>query len=145
MLRKFAVAALLVAGFGFTVAGVIAADEKKEDKTPSIKDCMAFQKKDGLPSQVEKAAKADKWEDAQKAAAELNKLGQALGKNAPPMNAEKKDEWAKVTKAFAERTDAVETAAKAKKADDVSKAVEALLDKKTCGGCHSNFKPEKKK
>jgi hypothetical protein len=136
MLRKFGVAALLLVGFAFAVSGLTAAD----DKTPSIKDCMAFQKKDGLPSQVEKAAKADKWDDAQKAAADLAKLGEALGKNTPPKNAEKKDEWEKQTKAFAERTAAVETAAKGKKADDVSKAVAALLDKKTCGGCHMNFK-----
>ena len=140
MLRKFAVAALLAAGFGFTVAGVIAADEKKEDKTPSIKDCMAFQKKDGLPSQVEKAAKADKWEDAQKASAELAKLGEALGKNKPTKGADKTDEWEKQSKAFAERTKAVDDAAKAKKGEDVTKAVAALLDRKTCGGCHSNFK-----
>lgn len=143
MVRKFGVAALLLAGFAVAVTGVIAADEKKEEKTPSIKDCMAFQKKDGLPVRVEKAAKDGKWEDAQKAAAELNKLGQALGKNEPPQNADKKDEWAKVTKAFAERTDAVEAAAKAKNADDVSKAVVALLDRKTCGGCHNTFKPKK--
>jgi hypothetical protein len=136
MLRKFGVAALLLAAFGFTLTAGIAADEK----TPSIKDCMAFQKKDGLPSQVEKAAKDGKWDDAQKAAADLSKLGAALGKNTPPKNADKKDEWEKQAKAFAERTAAVETAAKGKKADDVSKAVAALLDKKTCGGCHMNFK-----
>lgn len=143
MLRKFGVAALLLAGFALAVTGSTAADDKKDEKTPSIKDCMAFQKKDGLPSQVDKAAKADKWDDAQKAAASLAKLGEALGKNTPPQNADKKDDWAKVTKAFAERTAAVETAAKAKKADDVSKAVVALLDRKTCGGCHMTFKPAK--
>lgn len=144
MLRKFGVAALLLAGFGFTVAGVIAADEKKEDKAATIKDCMKFQGKNGLASKIETAAKADKWEDAQKASADLAKLGEAMGKNTPPMNAEKKDEWAKQTKLFAERTAAVNDAAKAKKGDDVGKAVSALLDMKTCGGCHSNFKPAKK-
>lgn len=136
MLRKIGVAALLLTGFAFTVSGLTAADEK----TPSIKDCMAFQKKDGLPSKVEKAAKDGKWDDAQKASADLAKLGEALGKNTPPKNADKKDDWEKVTKAFAERTKAVDDAAKAKKADDVSTAVAALLDKKTCGGCHGTFK-----
>jgi hypothetical protein len=140
MLRKFGVAALMLVGCAFAVSGVFAADEK----APSIKDCMAFQKKDGLPSQVEKAAKDGKWDDAQKAAADLHKLGEALGKNTPPQNADKKDMWEKVTKAFAERTAAVEKAAKAKKAEEVSTAVEALLDKKTCGGCHGTFKPAKK-
>jgi hypothetical protein len=140
MLRKFAVAALLMTGFSFTVAGVIAADEKKEEKAATIKDCMKFQGKNGLANKVGDAAKAEKWEDAQKASADLAKLGEAMGKNTPPKNADKKDEWEKQTKAFAERTKAVDTAAKAKKAEDVSKAVSALLDMKTCGGCHSNFK-----
>jgi hypothetical protein len=146
MLRKFGLAAFTLAAFALVGTLVIAADEKKKDdkkdkdEVPSIKDCMAFQKKDGLPSQIEKAAKADKWDDAQKAAADLSKLGEALGKNAPTKNADKKEDWEKITKAFADRTGAVEKAAKAKKADDVSDAVKALLDKKTCGACHGTFK-----
>lgn len=140
MLRKFAVAGLLLAGFAFAVTSLTAADEKKDEKTATIKDCMKFQGKNGLANKIDAAAKADKWDDAQKASADLAKLGEAMGKNTPPKNADKKDEWAKQTKAFAERTAAVDTAAKAKKADDVSKAVAALLDNKTCGGCHSNFK-----
>ncbi len=144
MLRKFGLAAFTLAAFALVGTLVIAADEKKKDEkkdeVPSIKDCMAFQKKDGLPSQIEKSAKADKWEDAQKAAAELNKLGEALGKNTPTKNADKKEDWEKITKAFAERTGAVEKAAKAKKADEVSDAVKTLLDKKTCGACHGTFK-----
>lgn len=149
MRRKFDLAALGVAAFAVAVSALVAADPKedpkKEEKFASIKDCMAFQDKDGLPSQVAKAAKAEKWDDAQKTAAELAKLGTDLGKNTPPRNADKKEEWEKQTKAFAERTAAVEKAAKDKKADDVSKAVEALFDRKTCGACHSTFKPEKKK
>jgi hypothetical protein len=144
MLRKFGVVALLLAGFGFTVAGVIAADEKK-DETPTIKDCMKFQGEKGLAKKIEADAKADKWDDAQKQADILVKLGESLGKNTPPLNAEKKDDWEKLTKSFNERTKAVNDAAKAKKADDVSKAVSALLDQKTCGGCHSTFKPKPKK
>lgn len=139
MLRKFGVAALLlavVAGF----ASVVVADDKKDEKAPTLKDCMKFQGRNGLATKVETAAKADKWDDAQKVSAELAKLGEALGKNTPPKNAEKKDEWEKQAKGFAERTKAVDDAAKAKKADDVSTAVKALLDQKTCGGCHSNFK-----
>lgn len=137
MLRKLGVVALLLAGFGFTVVGVVAADEK----TPTIKDCMKFQGKDGLANKVTAAAKAEKWEDAQKASGEIAKLGVALGKNTPPKNPEKKEDWEKVSKQFAEMTKAVDDAAKAKKADDVNKAVTALLDQKTCGGCHPTFKP----
>jgi hypothetical protein len=145
MLRKFGMAALSLAAFAVGVTALVAADDKKDEKVPSIKDCMSFQGKDGLAKQVEKAAKADKWEDAQKTSAELAKLGVALGKNTPPKNEDKKDDWAKATKKFADMTAAVDTAAKAKKADDVSKAVEALLDMKSCGGCHPMFKPAKPK
>lgn len=140
MLRKFGMAALSLAAFAVGVTALVAADDKKEEKTPSIKDCMSFQGKDGLAKQVEKAAKADKWEDAQKTSAELAKLGVALGKNTPKKNADKKEDWEKATKKFADLTAAVDTAAKAKKADDVGTAVAALLDQKTCGGCHPLFK-----
>lgn len=139
MLRKFGVAALVVAGCAFAASGVFAADEK----TPTIKDCMKFQGKNGLANKVGEAAKAEKWDDAQKASADLFKLGQAMTKNTPPQNADKKDMWEKVTKEFCEKTKAVDDAAKAKKAEDVSKAVTALLDNKTCGGCHGTFKPKK--
>lgn len=140
MLRKFGLAAFGLAAFAVAVSALVAADEKKEEKVPTIKACMKFQGKDGLANKVNAAAKAEKWEDAQKSSAELAKLGEALGKNTPPKNADKKDDWAKVTKQFAEMTAAVDTAAKAKKADDVSKAVTTLLDKQTCGGCHPTFK-----
>ncbi len=136
MLRKFGVAALLLVGFAFSVSGAIAADEK----TPSIKDCMKFK---GIATKVDTAAKAEKWDEAQKLSGQLFGLGQALGKNTPPQNADKKDMWEKVTKAFCEKTKAVDDAAKAKKAEDVSKAVAAPTDTKTCGGCHGTFKPKK--
>jgi hypothetical protein len=150
MLRKFGLVAFGLAAFAAAVSALVAADDKKgepkkEEKVPSIKDCMSFQGKDGLAMKVEKAAKAEKWEDAQKTSAELAKLGEALGKNTPPKNPEKKDDWAKASKHFAELTAAVDTAAKAKKGDDVSKAVETLLDKQTCMGCHPMFKPAKPK
>lgn len=139
MVRKIGVAALLLAGFAFAITGVTA-DDKKEEKTLTLKDCMKFQGKNGLATKVNEAAKADKWDDAAKVSADLVKIGEAIGKNTPPKNADKKDEWEKQTKAFAERTKAVDDAVKTKKADGVSKAVTALLDQKTCGGCHSNFK-----
>lgn len=147
MRRKFGLAVLGAAVFAVAVSALVAADKEdpKKEEVPTIKDCMAFQAEKGPAAKVAAAAKAEKWEDAQKASAELAKLGEALGKNTPPRNADKKDEWEKLTKAFAEKTAAVDTAAKAKKADDVSKAVEALLDRKNCGACHGTFKPEKKK
>jgi cytochrome c556 len=143
MLRKFGVAAVLVAAAAVSATVVIAADEKKEEKTPTIKDCMKFQGRNGLATKVETAAKDGKWDDAAKVSAELAKLGEAIGKNTPPQNAEKKDDWEKQAKGFAERTKAVDDAVKAKKADDVSTTVKALLDNKTCGGCHGTFKPKK--
>ncbi|MCU0702728.1 MAG: hypothetical protein MUF18_01905 [Fimbriiglobus sp.] len=136
MLRKFGVAALLLAGFVFSATGLTAADEK----TPTIKQCMKFQGKNGIANKVNEAAKADKWDDAQKQSAELFKIGQALGKNTPTKNADKKDDWEKICKEFCEKTKAVDDAAKAKKADDVSKAVAALLDQNNCKGCHGTFK-----
>lgn len=143
MRRKFGLAGLVVAALALSVSALVAADEKKEEKVPSIKDCMKFQGKDGLANKVKSAAKAEKWEDAQKTSAELAKLGEAMCKNTPPKNADKKDDWTKVSKQFADMTAAVDTAAKAKKADDVTKAVDSLLDMKTCGGCHGTFKPAK--
>lgn len=135
MVRKFGIVALCLTVCAF---GLIAADEKK---TPSIEDCMKFQGRNGLATKVAADAKADKWEDAQKKSAELKALGEGLGKNTPPMGS--KDSWEKLTKKFAEQTAAVDTAAQAKKGDDVAKAVSALLDMKNCGACHSQHKPKK--
>ncbi len=143
MTRKFGILALLTAA-AFAVTSFVYAedkkDEKKKDEVPTISDCMKFQGKKGLAVQIETAAKADKWEDAQKISAELTKLGEALGKNTPTKGADKKEKWAELTKKFADQTADVEKAAKDKKAEDVSKATKALLDNKNCGGCHATFK-----
>ena len=139
MTRKFGILALLTAA-AFAVTDFVYAEDKKKDEVPAIKDCMAFQGKDGLAKKIETAAKAEKWEDAQKISAELTKLGEALGKNTPKKNADKKEDWEKLTKKFADQTAAVEKAAKEKKTDDVSKAIKTLTDNKNCMACHGTFK-----
>ena len=91
MVRKFGIVALCLTAGLFAASGLVAADDKKKD-TPSIEDCMKFQGKNGLASKVAADAKAEKWEDAQKKSAELKELGEAIGKNTPPMGG--KDSWA---------------------------------------------------
>jgi hypothetical protein len=137
MVRKFAVLGLcFTAGLFAVSTASFAADEKKL----TIKDCMKFQGKNGLANKVNADAKAEKWEDAQKKSAELKKFGEAIGKNDPPMGS--KESWEKLTKKFKEEAEAVDTAAQAKKAGDVDKAVKALLAGTNCQNCHKEHKPK---
>jgi hypothetical protein len=138
--RKFAALGLCLTAGLFTVSGLVTADDKKKD-TPTIEDCMKFQGKKGLANQVKDEAAAGKWEAAQADATALKALGDALGKNSPPMGS--KDSWEKLAKKFADQTSAVDAAAQKKDSAAVGKAVTALLDNKNCGACHMAHKPKK--
>lgn len=132
MVRKFGIVTLCLTAAAFAVSGFApAADEKKAAAT--IEEVMEkVPGKKGLCAKCAEAAKAEKWDDAQKLAAELKKYGEDLGKNAPPRGS--KDSWAKLCKQFADQMAAIEAGAKAKDKDAVAKAAGEFG--KSCKTCH---------
>ena len=77
-----------------------------------IKQIMAkVNKPEGLYFAVAKELKAEdtNWDDVKKDTKEIARLGALVGKNDPPKG--EKDSWQTLTKAYAENTKALETAA----------------------------------
>ncbi len=142
MLRK-TMAAMVVAAlaFGFSLT----ASNAGEDKTPPTKEIMQKMngKKDapGLLKKSEDAAKAGKWEDAQKYAKEMGELAKAIVKNKPSKGEE--ESWKQKTKEFAETWAAIAVAAEAKNAKDHAAAVKKF--RASCMACHEEHRPAKKK
>ncbi len=130
--RKFAALGLCLTAGLFTVSGVVFADDKKDAKIEIHEIMEKVPGKKGLCVTCATAAKAGKWEDAQKASAEMKKYGEALGKNDPPKGS--KDSWAKHTKVFGETMTAIDDAAQKKDSAGVEKAAAAFG--KSCKACH---------
>lgn len=122
---------------GLAVLALCLTGTGAEDKTPPIKDVMkAVAGKDGLCGKCNTAAKADKWEDAQKLAKELAECGAALAKNKCPKG--NGDSWTKLSKQYAEQTAAVQKAATAKDAKAFAAAITAFTG--SCKACHDAHK-----
>jgi hypothetical protein len=97
-------------------------------------------KEKGLCGKCADAAKAEKWDEAQKLAKTLSECCANLPKNkAPKGDAEK---WDKLAKAFAEQGEAIKKAADDKDSKAFNEAVGTFV--KACGTCHMEFKGKKK-
>lgn len=130
------VAAVVAIGFMTTVAYTANAEDKK---APTSKEVMkAVNGKTGLCAKTSGFGKDMKWEDAAKAAKNLKEMGEALGKAEPKKG--DKESWAKLTKAYAERSTAISDAVEKKDAEALDKAVKAFTAGKTCMECHSAHK-----
>lgn len=129
----------MVRKFGAVLAAlaVVALCQAAEEKTPTVKQVMkAVAGKNGLCAQCNTAAKAEKWEDAQKLAKQLTECCAALPKNKCPKG--DADSWAKLTKQYAEQGAAINKAA----ADKDSKAFTSAIKSFTgsCKACHDAHK-----
>ena len=115
--------------------GALNAEDKKD--VPSIEDIMSksYSGKDkSLQKKIVAAAKAEKWDDAQKFAAEYKTLGAALGSN----TVDKGDaaSWKKLSAKYAKSTADVAAAAEKKDTAAVTKAIGAV----NCKECHHAHK-----
>ena len=122
------------------VLGTATADEK----TPTIKEIMkavaGSKTEKGICAKCATAGKDMKWEDAQKLAKSLTDCCANLPKNTKPGKGEA-ESWEKLSKQFAEQSQAV-----AKAADDKdSKAFDAAIKafNGSCMGCHMAHKGKK--
>lgn len=132
MVRKFGA---VLAGLAMLV--VCLAVDAADEKAPTIKEVMkAVSAKDGLCAKCNAAAKGEKWEDAQKLAKELTACGAALGKNKCPKG--DAESWAKLTKQYAEQSEAIKKAADAKDSKAFSEAIGTFT--KSCKACHDAHK-----
>jgi cytochrome c556 len=131
--RRLAVGALL-AGFSLCVALDAATATAADDKKPAAIDVIMkkVNGKKGLVAKVEEAGKGEKWDDAGKDAAEIKKLTADLGKNDPPKG--DKDNWAKLSKKYAEQGAAIADAVEKKDAKALATAVKSI--KGGCKECH---------
>lgn len=144
MLRKLMRSALF-AGLGLVAVllsygAASSADDKKKDDLPDIHEIMkkGHNKTDGYLARIKGSAKDGKWEDAAKDAKSLAILGDALGKNKPPIGDAKS--WEALCKKYSDNTAAVGKAVAAKDTKAVDSAVGAI--QKSCGECHSKHKPK---
>ena len=135
---------------GFAFAGMVAVvlaigANAAEDKVPAIKTIMkavgGVNKEKGLCAKCSDAAKAEKWDEAQKLAKSLTECCANLPKNKAPKGDMEK--WEKLTKDFAEQGEAIKKAADAKDLKEFDAAVGTFV--KACGTCHMEFKGKKGK
>jgi cytochrome c556 len=133
---RVACAGLVVA----LTAALVAAD----DKDLSIEEFMGKHHagKSATLNRLDTGAKAatPDWNEVQKLAADYAQAAPKVGKNTPPRNADKKDEWAKITGELAENAKAIDTAAKAKDKEGVAKGVKMVRG--MCARCHGEFRPK---
>jgi uncharacterized protein (DUF1501 family) len=138
MLRAGVFAALgmvaMVLAYGATNA--TAADEKKDEKVPTISEIMVKGHKgtDAYIAKIKAAAKDEKWDDAKEYAKTLAFFGENLSKNKPPKGDEKS--WATLTKAYADATKATYKATQDKDVKAVNKGLAGIV----CGSCHKAHK-----
>jgi hypothetical protein len=136
MVRKF-LKMTLAASLGFIAlmmgyGGATGADDKVPDISEIMKKSFG---KGGFKMTIPAAAKADKWEDAQKLAKEWSELGKAIGKNKPPKG--EPESWEKQCTKFSDTTKAVVKACEDKDAKAVTKTVGSF----NCAACHKPHKP----
>ncbi|WP_439626610.1 cytochrome c [Gemmata sp.] len=141
MLRKITsvvaglgMAALVLAFGGFGTA----ADDKKDDKTPTIKEIMAKGHKgtEAYMGKVKAAVKAEKWDDAQKYAKAMSVFGAALGKNKPKKG--DADSWKTLSEKYAGDTKALFDATEKKDAKAANDALGTIGE--SCKACHTPHK-----
>jgi cytochrome c556 len=112
------------------------------DKPSEVKEIMVKVNKTGtgLYSVVVQELRQDdtNWDEVKKDAKEIARLGAMLGKLDPPKG--EKDSWQKLTKAYAENTKALDTAA-AKMDKDATKAAAAKLGE-SCDTCHKSHRKQ---
>lgn len=137
MVRKITRLAICFAAGLFAITlgvNAFAADEKKAEKALSIEEIMkpSFGGKNSLQKKIAAATKAEKWEDAQKAATELKTLGAGLGKNETPKG--DAASWKKLSAKYAEQTADISAAADKKDLKATNAALGVLG--KSCKECH---------
>jgi len=135
MIRKFGAVFT-----GFAVMAMCIAVDAADDKTPTTKEIMKTLFKDGTCKKCAEAGKAEKWEDAQKLSKVVAECGAALAKNKCPKG--DAESWAKLTKEFAEQTEALNKAAEAKDSAKFDAAAKAITG--SCKACHDAHKGGKK-
>jgi cytochrome c556 len=131
---------LAIAALGVALLGTAQA---MDDDIKDIKGCMAFTKtkvaKDDLPAQL-KAASPD-WAAIQKDTKQWVGVAEVLGKQTPPRGSA--ESWKKQTEKYLENVKAVDDAAQKKDAPATTKAIAMI--QMSCGSCHSQHRPQKKK
>ncbi|APW61286.1 cytochrome c [Paludisphaera borealis] len=128
--------ALVVAG-GLVSRQAGAADESVTSEVVMKKLFAGKTSASGILKAELKGEKPD-WAKVKKAAETFTKYGPALGKNDAPRG--EKASWDKLTKALADASKELETAAK--KEDLKSVRETAAKIGKSCKGCHDAHKPE---
>ncbi len=133
MIRK---CGAMLAGFG--VLALCLAVNAEEKTTPTIKEVMkaVAAKETGLCGKCAAAAKAEKWEDAQKLAKQLSECAAALPANKCPKG--DAESWAKLSKQYAEQGAAISKAAETKDPEKFTVALKAFTG--SCKACHDAHK-----
>lgn len=112
----------------------------EDDKVPSIAEIMKkAHAKNGLLGKLGTALKKEDtdWAAVHKDAAQLVKLGQALGKNDPPKGTA--ESWEKLTKGYVKTAEALVAAAEEKDKEAAVSSQKKLQG--SCMGCHKQHKP----
>jgi hypothetical protein len=140
MLRKL-IRASLSAALGLmaivlAVGATASAEDKKDEKVPTISEIMLKGHKgtDAYIAKIKGAVKDGKWEDAEEYAKTLAVFGENLGKNKPPKG--EAASWEKLTKKYAENTKLVHKGTKDKDAKAVNKGLGGI----NCMECHKAHK-----
>ena len=134
----FAALGVFAVALSYGSAATPGHQDKQDEKVPDISEIMLKGHKgtDAYINRIKTAAKAGKWEDAEKYAKTLAFFGDNLGKNKPPKGSA--ESWAKLTKKYQENTKAVYKATEDKNAKEVNKSLGAITS--SCGQCHKAHK-----
>ena len=113
-------------------AGGVRAEDKKEEKVPTVKEIMQKGHKgtDAYIGKIKKLAKDEKWDDAKEISKTLAFFGENIGKNKPTKG--DADSWEKLSKKYAESTKAAHKAVE----DKDAKALDKALNSINCMECH---------
>ncbi len=132
-----ALALVIGAGWASSDRAVAAADEAI---TPDVVMHSLFAGKNSPLNTLKAAVKSDApdWAKIKEATAKFPKYGPELGKNEPPQG--DKASWAKLTKALADESKALDAAAAKEDRDAVEASVKTLGG--SCKACHSVHRPE---
>lgn len=138
MLRKFTMLTLCgvlgALSLAFAQSASIQAEDKKEEKVPTIKEIMQKGHKgtDAFISKIKAEAKTGKWDEAKDHAKALALFGEYMVKNKPAKNnTNDPDSWGKLSKKYLESTKATLKAVEDKDAKAVEKALAI-----NCMECH---------
>lgn len=136
-LLRIALAGALGVMVVFLASGAtVTADDKKDEKVPTIKEIMQKGHKgtDAYIAKIRADAKTGKWDEAKDYAKTLAFFGENLGKNKPGKG--DAGSWEKLTKKYAESTKAVLKGVEDKDAKEVNKALDSI----NCMECHKAHK-----